>query len=311
MARNESKYMESVIALSEELNFTRAAQKLHISQPMLTRNIAELEARLGFQLFDRDRKTVRLNAAGRAYLEPARLALLYGERAYQAARAAMQNVDVVLNVGRSPYTDPALVSTLLSVRLSRFPRLRIEWSSLFSYDLVHELLAGALDLAFVTQPPSSPLLTTVQVSESSFYIGMAEDDELAGQSSLTLEAIADRCWVLFERRLHPPLYDSIMQTAEEKHVKPAKIQHITAPEEAFPFVADASCVAFLVKAGALRLARNGVTVRPLAEAALSLKTYLASRADNESKVASALVRGFMRKVSNAGRYKQPSLAIPA
>jgi len=311
MARNESKYMESVIALSEELNFTRAAQKINISQPMLTRNIAELEASLGFQLFERDRKTVRLNAAGRAYLEPARLALLYGERAFQAARSAMQNVDVVLNVGRSPYTDPFLISTLHSVRLPRFSRLRIEWSSLFSYDLVHELLAGALDLAFVTQPPETPLLTTVQVAESPFYIGISKEDELARQSSLTLEAIANRCWILFERRLHPPLYDSILRAAEEKNVAPAKIQHITGPEEAFPFVADATCVAFLVKAGAVRLARNGVTVRPLVEDTLSLKTYLASRADNESKVASALVRAFMRKVPEPDQAKKLSLAIPA
>jgi len=309
MARNESKYLESVIALSEELNFTRAAQKLHISQPMLTRNIAELEASLGFQLFERDRKTVRLNDAGRAYLEPARLSLLYGERAYQAARAAMQNVDTVLNAGRSPYTDPALISILLSVQLPRFPRLRIEWSSLFSYDLVHELLAGTLDLAFVTEPPSSPLLTMLQVAESPFYIGMAEDDEVAGQPSVTLEAIADRCWVLFERRLHPPLYDSIIQTAEEKHVAPATIQHITAPEEAFPFIADASCVVFLFKTGAVRLARDGVAVRPLAEAALSLKTYLASRAGNDSKVVSALVRGFMRKASNTDRSKKLSFGM--
>lgn len=294
MARNESKYMESAIALSEELNFTRAAQKIHISQPMLTKNIAELEASLGFQLFERDRRTVKLNNAGRAYIEPARLALLYGERAYQAARAAMQDADVVLHVGRSPYTDPFLISTLLSVNLPRFPRLRIELSSQFSYDLIHELIAGGLDLTFATEPPESPLLTTVKVAESPFYIAMSEDDELARHRSVTLEAMADRCWILFERRLHPPLYDAVMQAAEEKKVTPAKIQHVTAPEEAFPCVANGSCVAFLVKAGALRIARNGVTVRPLAEDTLSLKTYLASRADNQSKVVSELVRAFMQ-----------------
>jgi DNA-binding transcriptional LysR family regulator len=294
MARNESKYMESAIALSEELNFTRAAQKIHISQPMLTKNIAELEASLGFQLFERDRRTVKLNNAGRAYIEPARLALLYGERAYQAARAAMQDADVVLHVGRSPYTDPFLISTLLSVNLPRFPRLRIELSSQFSYDLIHELIAGGLDLTFATEPPESPLLTTVKVAESPFYIAMSEDDELARHRSVTLEAMADRCWILFERRLHPPLYDAVMQAAEEKKVTPAKIQHVTAPEEAFPCVANGSCVAFLVKAGALRIARNGVTVRPLAEDTLSLKTYLASRADNQSKVVSELVRTFMQ-----------------
>ncbi len=64
-----------------------------------------------------------------------------------------------------------------------------------------------------------------------------------------------------------------------------------------------------MKAGALIMARNGITVRPLAEEALSLKTYLASRADNQSKVASELVRAFMRKVSDLGRDKQ--FLVPA
>lgn len=298
MVRNETKYMESVIALSEELNFTRAAQKINISQPMITRNIAGVEAILGFHLFERDRKTVRLNGAGQAYIEQARLALLYGERAFHAARAATQNADVLLHIGRSPYTDPYLISTLLSIRLARLPRLRIELSSQFSYDLVHELLAGSLDLAIATEPPQSPLLTTIQVAESPFYIGMAEGDALARNPSINLELMADRCWILFERRLHPPLYDAVMQLAEDRKVTPAKVQHVTVPEEAFPFLAEGSCVAFLVKSGALRVARNGVTVRPLAEPSLSLKTYLASRADNDSQVVSELVKAFMRRVSD-------------
>jgi DNA-binding transcriptional LysR family regulator len=106
MARNETKYMESVIALSEELNFTLAAQKMHVSQPVISRNIAELEAKLGGRLFDRDRKKVQMNKAGRAYVEQARIALLYGDRAFKAARAAMQDAELVLHVGRSPYADP-------------------------------------------------------------------------------------------------------------------------------------------------------------------------------------------------------------
>jgi predicted DNA-binding protein (UPF0251 family) len=73
MARNETRYMESVIAVAEELNFTLAAQKIHISQPMVSRNVAELETKLGGRLFERDRKKVQLNKAGRAYVE--RLAL--------------------------------------------------------------------------------------------------------------------------------------------------------------------------------------------------------------------------------------------
>jgi DNA-binding transcriptional LysR family regulator len=116
---------------------------------------------------------------------------------------SIQNAEVVLNIGRSPYTDPFLTSTLLSIRLPLFPQLRIELSSQYLCDLVHELLAGGLDLAFATEPPDSPLLTTVKGAESPFYIAMSKQDELAGQATITLDAMADRCWVLFERRLHP------------------------------------------------------------------------------------------------------------
>jgi DNA-binding transcriptional LysR family regulator len=304
MAHNDTRHMQSVIAVSEGLSFTLAAQKTGISQPMLTRNVAEVEKHLSVRFFERDRKTVTMTDAGRAYVKDARLAILYGERACQSARAAAQNANVVLNIGRSPYTDPFLISMLQSLQLPLFPQLKIEFSSQYSCDLVHELLAGCLDLAIATEPPKSRLLTTLKVAESPFYIAMSEDDELASSASITLKALADRCWILFERRLHPPLYDSIMRLAEKRKVNPSKILHVTAPEEAFPYVARGSCVAFLVKAGALLMARNGVTVRPLVEDTLSLKTYLASRADDTSKVLSELVRAFMRKASSLDKARQ-------
>ncbi len=91
MARNSTKYMESVIALAKKLSFVRAAQELDISQPMLTRNIAVLEASLDVQLFTRNHRTVRVTAAGEAFIEQARIALLNGEKAVLAARAVGDN----------------------------------------------------------------------------------------------------------------------------------------------------------------------------------------------------------------------------
>jgi DNA-binding transcriptional LysR family regulator len=311
MTRNETKYMESVIALSEELSFTLAAQKIHVSQPVISRNLAELEAKLGGRLFDRDRKKVQLNKAGRAYVEQARIALLYGDRAFRAARAAMQDADLILHVGRSPYADPFLSSTLFSVQQARFPRMRIELSSQYSFDLAHEVLAGGLDLGIATEPPESPLLTTAKIAEAPFYIAMSEADVLARHPSVTLEQLADRCWILFERRLHPTLYDNVMTAAEAKGGTPERIQHITAPEESFPCVAKGSCIAFVVKAGALRIARDGVTVRPLAEDSLSLKTYLISRSDNQSKAVSALVRSFIQTLAGMQVGRQSQVAVPA
>ena len=86
--------------MTEELNFSRAAQKLHISQPPLTKRIAELEHRLGLTLFERDRQIVDVNDSGRAFVEEARLSVLHSERAFLAARTVARGVDVVVNVGQ-------------------------------------------------------------------------------------------------------------------------------------------------------------------------------------------------------------------
>src|SRR5580698_5785995 len=228
MGQSDIKLMEAAIALAEELNFSRAAQKLHITQPALAKRIAELEDRLGISLVTRDHQSVDVNDSGQAFVEEARLSVLHGERAFQAAQRAARGVDVVLNVGRSPYTDPFLVITLLSVQLPLFPRLRVDLTSQFSCDLVHQLLEGKLDLAIATEPPKSPLLTTVKIDEAPFYIAMSERDKLAACATVNLDDMAGRCWVLFERRLHPPLYDTIMREAEVRGTLPTRVKHVIA-----------------------------------------------------------------------------------
>lgn len=311
MALPEIRLLETVLVLAEELHFSRAAQRLGIDQSTVSRRIDELEGELGYRLFERNHQIVELTEAGRKFVEEARLALLHVERAVQSGRSANENAEAVLNVGRSPYTDPFLVTTLLSVKLPLYPQLKIELSQQFSCDLIHEILAGSLDLAIVAEPPESRRLTTVKIAESPFYIAMSEEDELACERSVTLDSLAGRPWVIFERRMHPPVYDAVMHLAQERKVVPARVQHIVVPEDVFPFIADGEGVAFVVKSGAIRIARDGITVRPLAEERLMLKTYLASRAEERSKVVSELVRAFMRKLSTFTKVRPFSVAVSA
>jgi DNA-binding transcriptional LysR family regulator len=311
MVRNEVRFMEAVIALSETLNFRRAAKILNISQPTLTRYINGAEKAAGVPLFERDHQTVKPLDSCWAYVEEARTALLHSRRCAQAAQAAHQNAEVVIHVGKSPYADPFYISTLRTIQLPLHRNLRMEEFSQFSCDLAHEVLSGSVDVAIVTEPPESPHLSTVKIGESSFYIAMSEDDELAGQPSVTLDALAGRAWVLFERRMHPIIYDAVAQLAQERKVRPVKMHHVMIPEEAFPLISAGSCVAFVVKSGALRIARDGVTIRPLAEDALCMRTYLASQAENKSKVVSALARSFMTKLSTFNKIHRKSLPTSA
>jgi DNA-binding transcriptional LysR family regulator len=296
MARPEIRLIETAIVLAEELHFSRAAERLRVDQSTVSKRIDELESQLGYRLFERDHQTVKLTEAGRKFVEEARLVILHVERAVQSGRAAKEEAEAILNVGRSPYTDPFLITTLLAVKVPLFPQLQIELSQQFSCDLIRDVLAGGLDLAIANEPAESKRLTMVKVAESPFYIAMSEEDDLAYERFVTLDSLAGRPWVIFERRMHPPVYDTVMRVALERKIVPAAVRHIMVPEDAYPFIVDGGGVAFVVKSGAIRIARDGITVRPLTEDALTLKTYLASRADERSKVVSELVRAFMRKL---------------
>ncbi len=310
MARNELKYMEAAIAVAEELSFSRAARRLHISQPAITKQIAELEESLGVVLFLRDHHVVSLTDAGRAYVQEGRIALLHAERAVQAARAAGQDAEMILNIGRTPYADPFFTSTLLATRLPLFPRLRLNLSSGFSCDLAHDVLTGELDVALVIEPPDSGMLTSVTVEESPFYIVMSQEDELATYPSLTLDQLAGKRWVLFQRQSHPPLYDLIRKLTQELRIIPSGIQHFMIPEEAIPLLNEPGGVVIVPKSSALRIARAGLTMRPLDETKLLMNTLLIARADNGSQIVSELVRNFMRRMNHLKIDDQMSLPIP-
>jgi DNA-binding transcriptional LysR family regulator len=303
--------LQAAIALAEELNFSRAARRLRIEQSTLSKRIQELESELGYLLFARNRQSVELTDAGSGFVELARIALWHVERAVGSGRFAHEDAEAALNVGRSPYTDPFLITTLLSIRLPLFPQLRTQVTQQFSCDLIHDVLVGALDLAIATEPPEVGRLTTVKIAESPLYIAMPEKDELAHKNSVSLDMLAGRPWVLFERRTHPPVYGELMQLADQRKVAPSTLHHVVVPEDAYSFIVDDDAVAFVVKSGAIRIAREGITVRPLNEDALMLKTYIASRADNRSRVVSELVRAFMRKLSVLTRTEPFSTRAPA
>lgn len=311
MVGNQLKHMEAAAAVAEELNFSRAAKRLRLSQPAITKYIAELEEHLGVLLFARDHHTVSLTEAGRAYVEQARIALLHAERAVQVARSAGKNVETVLNVGRSPYADPYFTSVLRAIRLPLFPRLKLNLSSGFSCDLAHEVLVGAVDLAVVIEPPLSDLFTSLKIDESPLYVVISRDDDLANYPSIRIDQLGKKRWILFHRQSHPPLYDLIQRRARDSKIVPSMLQHFMVPEDAIPLLSDPGTLVIVGKSGALRIARDGLTMRPLEELTLIAKTLLISRADNDSKAVSELVRGFMRRLNSIAADEQMSLPMPA
>jgi DNA-binding transcriptional LysR family regulator len=194
------RHLYSVVVLAEELNFTRAAHRLRITQSALSRQITELEKQHGFQLFNRDRKrAAQLTEAGRTFVEEARSALLHADRAIHLARAAHHGYDSVLLVGHAPHTDLSWVSTLLTIRLPLFPKLRVRLMTHFAVELVRSVLANELHIALVTAPALDGKLTAVPYAETQLCAVLPEAHPAVQNEQVRLRDFATDDWILFPR----------------------------------------------------------------------------------------------------------------
>ena len=304
----EIRYLMAAVFLAEDLNFTRAAKRLKLSQSGLSRRLNELESRCGCKLFTRDHANVAITDAGRAFVEEARLSILHSESAMQSAKRAHAGVVSHLTIGHSPYVDPLLIATLFSIRLPLHPNLLLNMQSDFAPELVHGVLTSKLDLALIAYPGANRKLTMTRITEAPFYIAIPDDHPLAARATLTLEDMRGCTWIIFDRKVHPILHDMIARRAAEDGVVHVNNQNVLTAEEAFQLVSENVGIAFLTMASALRTKIPGVTVGPLVDKELRVDLYLVSRAENRSKLASEFVRAFMKRIEQA--LAPPQLSLP-
>ncbi|MEO6804839.1 MAG: LysR substrate-binding domain-containing protein [Edaphobacter sp.] len=291
----EVRYYEAVVALAQDLNYARAADRLDITQPALTKQIMELEKRLGYLLFDRDKKHVAPTLAGEAFIQEARLALIHAERAVEEGRAVDHGREHVVRVGRSQYADPDLISSLFAVSLPLFPNLKVTLESAFAPDLLHSVANGELDMAVVSGLPETRGITQVVIASTPLHVGLRENHPAAHLDRVHLRDLSGSCWAVFVKRIQPHVYRTLFQIAEEENVDIGELHHIMSVQEALPLVSEHNCVAFITESTARRTYCEGVVFRPLAEGAFLLQTSLIMRGDNQSRLINAFVRSYLKQ----------------
>jgi DNA-binding transcriptional LysR family regulator len=296
--------MQAAIVLAEELNFSRAAKRLHVEQSTLSRLISKLESQIGLLLFVRSHQNVEITEAGRHFVEEARRSVLHAERAVLNARAALHGAEEILNVGKSAFTDPFLVTTLQSVRLPLYPGLKVKLWSSYSHELAHKVAAGELDIALVTSVPDCPTLSFLTVAETPLYIALSKEDPLADREKLRLEDLRSCEWILLASNVNPHVFEMIQRAASKKGITPVDRHYVMTAEEASELVLAHKGVAFLPRNAAWRIASEGIAMRPLMEEQLRLVTRLATRSDNKARLVSEYVRAAGRKLSSIAHHSR-------
>lgn len=144
------------VAVTEELHFGRAAERLRMTQPPLSRQIQRLESSLGVALLERDNRRVELTEAGRAFLDESRRILASVERAPAAAREVAAGRAGILRVGYTAASAYSVLGEILTLLDDELPRVRIELDELVTEQQKSAIADGSLDLG-LARPPFDPV----------------------------------------------------------------------------------------------------------------------------------------------------------
>lgn len=207
----ELRHLRYFVAVAEELNFSRAAQRLHVSQPPLSRQIRDLEAELNVTLFERTRQSVRLTSAGRITLLHARKLLRDTDLLRSEAQIAAGAEQVELHIGYAPSPTAQLLSPVLCRFQELAPRARVTFHDLNQAEMVLGLHRRTLDAAMTIRPRPAEMrgLKFEPIGRYRLGIICSESSPWSKHKSLSPKALIGVSLVGYQMEDFPEYYEII------------------------------------------------------------------------------------------------------
>jgi DNA-binding transcriptional LysR family regulator len=220
----ELRHLRYFIAAAEEENITRAAARLHVSQPGLSRQIRDLEHELGFSLLTRNAKSVRLTAAGSVFLQEASAVIKRAEDAVKTARAVVEGGE--LHVGYAPSLTVGFLPQTMRAFQSEMPRVRVRLHDLSTEEMHTGLRSGKLQMAVIVQPDGKPVrgLRFAELTRLQIRVALPQEHPLASQRSVTLEQLAREPMVFYSRKEYPEAHRHLAAQFHRLGVKPRIVE---------------------------------------------------------------------------------------
>jgi DNA-binding transcriptional LysR family regulator len=206
----ELRQIRSFLSIAETLNFGRAAEMIHLSQPALSLQIRALENEIGVRLFERNRRKTVLTAAGVAFREDASGALLRLDQAVHKAKLAANGKLGILRIGFISTAGNEIVPTI--IRQFREVNAEVEFSlrNVLTTDQIQMLEAGSLDIGFLRLPIGGHSeLEVVTVHREPFVLVVPSSHKLAKRKRVRLREAAGQDFVMYERTYAPGFHDLI------------------------------------------------------------------------------------------------------
>jgi len=279
--------MRYIVAVGNELHFSRAAEHVHVAQPSLSKQIRHVEEELGVELFKRTRKKVEVTEPGRAFIENAQQALLYADRAASMARAASAGQRGKLLLGVAPNIDLQLFFRIRNAFEKRYANVQVQFVSGFTSDLAESVMRSNLHAGLIDLPIRYRGLAVLGVFREPVLLATRRNDRLALAKTIVPEQLKDQTLVLLSDAADLAR-DRILVGLQGWGYRPAKILSVISIAQAFDFVAAGEGIAAL-RASASSFESRKIILRSVPELPI-LDTGIAYRRD----IRSPLVRNLLR-----------------
>lgn len=287
----ELQQLRYFVAVAETEHVARAAERLHISQSPLSRQIRQLEEHLGLQLFERVKQRVRLTPAGRDFLEQARDLLGRAERIEERARQVGKGEACSLSVG---YCEGVIHNGWLPAVLRRFrarhPRVTLKLAAMRSGEQVDALERSLIDMAFVYNlPKPSESLTSRLLTSEPFVLAVADDHPLAVKRALAPSDLDGMPWIALPKSINPAARERFLTACASSGFTP-DIQFEVAQVSTTLGLVSAGLGVAIMQASMRRMSPPGVVFKPMDWLPLVVEIHLLRRAHAQT----AGVRHFLR-----------------
>ena len=284
----ELRHLRYFIAVAEELNFSRAADRLHMAQPPLSAAIRQLERDLGVDLFIRTTREVRLTDAGSAFLDGARRTLAEADRAAEEAKRAGAGELGKLRIAYSWSIRFETLPALGRAFRASHPDVELLAQEMWNARMPSAFANRSIDLAISLCPEIAAELELAPIRKERLVALLPEAHPLAGEQALPLSMFSDQEFVLFPREIAPRLHDAFVAVYRRAGFEPQLRNESFHTGWDLGVLAEIPAIAIAPQTVATGLP-DGITAVELSEPTDSLETCLVWRGDEESLVVAAFV----------------------
>ena len=260
----ELRHLRYFVAVAEDLSFTKAAGRLHLAQPSLTRQIHNLEDELGVRLLNRSKSQVSLTEEGRSFLADARRILALASESVLAVQRLSRGELGQLNISYlSNFDFELLPETLRAFRLS-FPHIALNLFDMTPAEQLRALEARKIDLGFLGLPPpaSAGAIQWESIAQHRTVVVLPTKHPLARKRQLRLGELESLLFVGMSEKTHPGFREWLIRTCHDAGFSPRVLQDAELETALMTFVAEGLGVT-LAREHIKKLPHPGVAFRPL------------------------------------------------